>query len=260
MKPLGSRIPDNSDDQSGFVWEKSGLYQGDIMRYPSTRNVATDKNLRWENSTIPFYIEESHFDDEEIETILSGIQEFHKKSCLRFKPYRQSDPHWVLVTGNESGCWSAVGMQGDGGQQLNLNSPKCVEKGVVIHEFLHAAGFHHQQCASNRDEFVRIRWENIISGKEHNFEKYNESMVTDFGVAYDYGSVMHYSRTSFSKNGKDTIEPTKSVAVLGQRIGFSKSDLIKLKKMYEPTCHQPEEPNSEDAFDSIVEWFRSLFV
>lgn len=230
------------------------------MRYPSTRNGITDEKFRWENATIPFYIEESHFNDEEIETILSGIQEFHKKSCIRFKPYKRSDPNWVIVTGNEPGCWSSVGMQGDGGQQLNLNSPKCVRKGVVIHEFLHAAGFWHQQSASNRDEFVKILWENIIHGHEHNFDKYDESEVTDFGVAYDYGSIMHYSRTAFSKNGKDTMEPTKNVTALGQRIGFSESDLIKLKKMYESTCHQPEEPNSEDTFASIVEWFRSLFV
>lgn len=45
------------------------------------------------------------------------------------------------------------------------------------------------------------------TGKEHNFRKYNEATVTNFGVQYDYGSIMHYSAHAFSKNGKPTITP-----------------------------------------------------
>jgi hypothetical protein len=45
------------------------------------------------------------------------------------------------------------------------------------------------------------------TGKEHNFRKYNEATVTNFGVPYDYGSIMHYSAHAFSRNGKPTITP-----------------------------------------------------
>jgi len=45
------------------------------------------------------------------------------------------------------------------------------------------------------------------TGKENNFRKYNEATVTNFGVQYDYGSIMHYSAHAFSKNGKPTITP-----------------------------------------------------
>jgi hypothetical protein len=48
---------------------------------------------------------------------------------------------------------------------------------------------------------------NFPTGKEHNFRKYNEATVTNFGVQYDYGSIMHYSAHAFSKNGKPTITP-----------------------------------------------------
>jgi hypothetical protein len=53
---------------------------------------------------------------------------------------------------------------------------------------------------------VRINWENIQEGHEFNFNKYNESEVTSFGIEYDYGSVMHYSGKAFSKNDEPTIE------------------------------------------------------
>lgn len=67
-----------------------------------------------------------------------------------------------------------------------------------------------QQSASNRDDFIKIHWENIRTGRLHNFKKYDESLVTNFDVPYDYQSVMHYSSKAFSKNGKITIEPLVS--------------------------------------------------
>lgn len=225
-----------------------------------TKNGIIDEEYRWKNAIIPFYIEESHFTDNGIKTILSAMKEFHKKSCIRFKPYQSDDPNWVIVTGNETGCWSAVGMKGEGGQQLNVNSPKCVRKGVVIHELLHAAGFWHQQSSSDRDEFVKIIWENILDGHERNFYKYEDTEETNFGVSYDYNSIMHYSRYAFSKDGSDTIEPLQNATGLGQRDGFSKKDLIKLNKMYEASCNQPEDPKGNEIYITIIEWFRSLFI
>ena len=45
------------------------------------------------------------------------------------------------------------------------------------------------------------------TGMENNFNVLPASQITSFGVPYDYGSVMHYSATAFSKNGLNTIEP-----------------------------------------------------
>lgn len=49
----------------------------------------------------------------------------------------------------------------------------------------------------------------FISGTEHNFAKYTNDTVTDFGVMYDYNSVMHYPETAFSTNGNRTIVPVQ---------------------------------------------------
>lgn len=149
-------------------------------------------------------------------------------------------------------------MKGFGGQQLNVNSPKCVHKGIVMHEMLHAAGFYHQQSASNRDDYVKILWENISDGHESNFNKYDSSEVTDFGTTYDYESVMHYSGKAFSKNGNDTIVALQNVTRLGQRKGFTDTDITKLNQMYNSSCHEPETGYQSD-FANIIDWFRSLF-
>lgn len=180
---------------------------------------------------------------------------------MRLRPYESSDENWVEVTGNEGGCWSSVGMKGEGGQQLNVNAPKCVKKGIVIHEMLHAAGFYHQQSASDRDEFVAIKWENIQREHASNFKKYNSSTVTDFSLGYDYESIMHYSSKAFSKNGEDTIvSKNKNITKLGQREGFTEKDILKLNRMYEGSCHKPEEEEGQN-FDELdlTAWFLSLF-
>lgn len=44
---------------------------------------------------------------------------------------------------------------------------------------------------------------------------------------------MHYSAVAFSKNGQPTIEAKmKTQDVMGQRSGFSRKDIEKIKKMY----------------------------
>ena len=53
-------------------------------------------------------------------------------------------------------------------------------------------GFHHEQTRPDRDTHVKINVENIQSGQEYNFEKYDWKLINDFGVKYDYWSVMHY--------------------------------------------------------------------
>ncbi|XP_026684649.1 zinc metalloproteinase nas-14-like [Diaphorina citri] len=71
-----------------------------------------------------------------------------------------------------------------------------------------------------------------FSGTERNFKKYPPSEITDFGVGYDFDSVMHYSRKAFSKNGDDTIVPHDPTVEIGQRVGLSEKDILKANRMY----------------------------
>lgn len=156
-------------------------------------------------------------------------------SCVKFVQ-RTTEVDYVEVIGTNSGCWSYVGRLG-GMQQLNL-TPYPVEEGcfrlaTIMHEFLHALGFYHMQSTHDRDDYVTIMWNNIQSGTENNFDKYNTNVVTDFNVKYDYSSVMHYGAYGFSINGEPTIVPHDPTANIGQRDGLSRKDIEKLNRMYE---------------------------
>ncbi|RZF42637.1 hypothetical protein LSTR_LSTR001432 [Laodelphax striatellus] len=215
------------------VWELSGLYEGDIMMPSSSgeseRNAILDDTLRWHEGVVPYHISDD-FDDDEKEVIMGAMDEFHQKSCIKFRPYEEGDDAYVVVRGNNPGCWSYVGRRG-GGQVVNLRG-RCVQHGVAVHELLHAVGFHHQQSAADRDDFVKIHWQNIVPRTRGNFRKYSPFKVTDFNVGYDYDSVMHYSSHAFSKNGKKTITPLDEGANIGQRSGMSDKDQMKLNIMY----------------------------
>ena len=52
-------------------------------------------------------------------------------------------------------------------------------------------------------------WKFIFLGFASNFKKYPKSDIDSLNMSYDYGSIMHYGRRAFSKNGKDTIVPKK---------------------------------------------------
>ena len=62
-----------------------------------------------------------------------------------------------------SRCFSFIGQTG-GPQDISIGRG-CEHKGVVIHEIFHALGRWHEQSRPDRDLFVRILTENILSGE-----------------------------------------------------------------------------------------------
>lgn len=97
---------------------------------------------------------------------------------------------------------------------------------------MHAIGFQHMQSATDRDEYVNIIWENIKPNSKDNFKKYSRFEISQQGIPYDYMSIMHYSRTAFSKNGLSTIVPLDPFAQIGQRIRLSEGDIARVNAMY----------------------------
>lgn len=61
-------------------------------------------------------------------------------------------------------CSSFVGRQG-GEQLVSLQRQGCLSLGTIQHEFLHALGFHHEHQRSDRDNYVRIVFENVEAGE-----------------------------------------------------------------------------------------------
>jgi Astacin (Peptidase family M12A) len=177
---------------------------------------------RWKNEIIPYTIAANLPDRHRV---TDAIAHWHQKTEIRLVPRAAEHEDYVTFQPG-AGCSSSVGRQG--GQQFVTLGPSCTT-GNCVHEIGHTAGLWHEQSRADRDLFIRIRFENIISGMEHNFYQH-----IDDGIdldRYDYGSIMHYPADAFSKNGQPTIETVQDKPI-GQRDGLSPGDIAAVKELY----------------------------
>nr|QNH72429.1 toxin candidate TRINITY_DN38778_c2_g4_i1 [Pachycerianthus maua] len=162
-----------------------------------------------------------------------GVKKFNRLTCVRFIPRTSQKDYLKILRG--AGCNSYVGHVG-GEQPVNLGSG-CESVGHVIHENMHALGFFHEQSRPDRDEFVRINWDNILPDATDEFKKYNVGEGITGGelvkYPYDLHSIMAYEKIAFSKNNKPTVEDKQNPsAKIGQLKDFSIGDLFKINSMY----------------------------
>uniref|UniRef100_A0A8C5G1A3 Metalloendopeptidase n=1 Tax=Gouania willdenowi TaxID=441366 RepID=A0A8C5G1A3_GOUWI len=195
-----------------------------------SRNAILDESRRWK-FPIPYILTDS-LDLNAKGVILQAFEEYRLRSCVDFKPY-DGEKSYISFT-KLSGCWSYVG-DDKTGQNVSIGA-RCDTKAIVEHELLHALGFYHEQSRSDRDDYVKIWWDQIEEGKEHNFNKYEDDFITDLNTPYDYESIMHYRPLSFNKNESvPTITTTIPYFndVIGQRLDFSSVDVTRLNRMYD---------------------------
>lgn len=239
-----------------YMVQKMGHFyvlNGDIIvgnDFPKTMSYSSDdKDYRWSNADIPFVVDPSIFDKGLNDEVAAAITEFNSKTTLCFsRRTSQKDYIRFVHSSTIAGAGlSAVGRQG-GEQPLYLKS--TATKGTVMHELMHAAGFYHEQCRDDRDQFIKINEENIKEELKNNFQ-------IEPGVArsaYDYCSIMHYSADAFSKNKLPTIEciqngmTTACPPCLGNRAAFTDADIKGISWFYSNVSRFPCEAQAEPVY------------
>ena len=183
----------------------------------------------------PYGVVYYEFDDsitaEKEKVIKAAMQHWEDHTCIRFQPHNKEQDYLSFYNG--AGCHTAVGRTG-GKQTVSIND-ECKYMGTIAHELAHAIGFWHEQSRPDRDLYVRILWDNILKGKEHNFNKMAYGSIDSRGITYDYNSIMHYGPYSFTKNESlRTMVPLNSSLkiTMGQRSYLSELDIKQANKMY----------------------------
>ncbi|XP_040212234.1 low choriolytic enzyme-like [Rana temporaria] len=208
---------------------------GDLDIASSTRRIANGcpkETCLWAKSGdgnvyIPYVIS-SDYSVYESQVIQNALAEIASLTCIRF--IKQTSETDYLSYQPQVGCWSMMGRIG-GLQTISLDTSGCIVKGIAIHESLHALGLHHEHVRTDRDNFLHVLVDNIVEDYTYTYTE-TDTLNVDL-TKYDYGSIMHYARYSFSKNGNPTLEaiPDNTVS-FGQRFGMSNLDFLKINTLY----------------------------
>ena len=178
---------------------------------------------------MPFEIS-SAFTAAQRDTVVEAIDHWNRRTIMRLVP-RNGHMDYVKFQPVEGSCSSVVG-RFSGEQAVACDVLDGFQRGSVIHEIGHAAGFYHEHTRPDRDLFVDINTGNIEDGAERNYEiRMNGVLLTE----YDYGSIMHYPRRGgFAIDSSvDVITPTTPGAEIGQRDGLSTLDLLGVLGLYD---------------------------
>ncbi|EDO49312.1 predicted protein, partial [Nematostella vectensis] len=189
----------------------------------------------WDNKVVPYVISDD-LRDESKDFVESAIEEWKNHTCINLREKEEGDSDYIEFV-YEGGCSSYVGKIG-GKQTISVGSDSgtTCRHGNIVHEIAHSLGYFHEHSRPDRDDYIQVKWSNIMPGYQKNFVKENLQTVDSRGVAYDYDSVMHYGAYFFTNGDGD--ERPKTIVTLngdhsiGQRVGLSEKDIQQARLLY----------------------------
>jgi hypothetical protein len=193
--------------EGDIIYDQNQNYNRDI--YSAPLNYSKKK---WNNGKIYYSfhlynrrnknLQLRKFSHYEKSLIRNAMDKLENIADIKFIEVYHKPFHNYLEIMVDEGCFSGIGS--DHPQTVSLGDG-CLYPEIIQHELMHALGFLHEQNRSDRNYYLKIIKENIIPGKENNFDLGPYSTI-QFGP-YDYYSIMHYGLNSFS------IDPRKYTMV-----------------------------------------------
>lgn len=181
----------------------------------------------WKDGIISYEIDSSYETPERITRVLDY---FTEETSIQFRKKDDSDEDYVIFKSGDEHCFAHYGRQG-GAQEIVL-SAQCKER-EIAHEIMHTLGFLHEQNREDRDQYIKIHWDNIDENYHDQFKKIPDSFLNTKEAEFDLRSTMMYPPFSFSLF-PDTPSITQKDGTLYQQTGnwLSEGDLKKIETLY----------------------------
>lgn len=203
---------------------------------------------KWTNSTVVYRIQGlSPTVRSELER---SFNEWSSKTNVRFKE-RTNEPNYVTISSSGSNSNSGVATLGMNGSRGFIRLGTRATAIVIIHEIGHTLGYIHEQNRSDRDDFVRINFDNIQDDAVNQFFKSNSATLVT--RQFDVGSTMMYGSFTFSKNGRPTITDLNGNVLAQQQARISSLDVQGTNSIY-PASGGATGGEDTNACSSVDNW------
>jgi hypothetical protein len=190
----------------------------------------------WEDGIIPYYLK-GEFSAQDIQNISDAMASWENVCGVRFKKVSPRSSAYCIIRVSQQVWESSIGENNSQCHMLFGRSYSDID--VIIHELGHCLGLVHEHQRPDRDLYVNIIWDNILSGKEFNFDIMDNPLYIEQNYAYDYLSIMHYARYAFSINGSPTII-AKDSNIIDPSKGITDLDAAHAREIYGPPLENNE--------------------
>ncbi len=196
---------------------------------------------KWPNNTVIYRI--GNLTDQMKTDFQSAIQEWESKTTIRFKE-QTNESFYVNVERTGDNCFCGVASLGAYGNRGFLRFGSRASLSIIIHEIGHTLGFIHEQNREDRDQTVRVNFENIQDNAQDQFFVVRNSLPLT--TALDINSVMMYGSFTFSKNRQPTIVDLNGNPLPRSSGKLSAGDVSGTNQAYPGATTQTNEEEEEE--------------
>lgn len=194
----------------------------------SARTYKSSINNHWPWGEVNYTIE-GGFSAAEITMINNAITHWQNNTGLIFIESATASNRIRIVHGSDGSGFYAdyIGMKG-GVQLINLESGFTT--GTAIHEIGHTIGFYHEQCRTDRGNFINIFLDRLVGNDldnlRHQYDTYVQRGENGGQLgAFDFGSIMLYGSFANSNGINPVMTRVDGSTFIGQRIALSTGDI-----------------------------------
>ncbi|MFH0976037.1 MAG: M12 family metallopeptidase [Spirochaetota bacterium] len=185
---------------------------------------------KWEDGIIPYYLK-GEFSSQDEQNISDAMRCWESVCGVKFVKVSPRSSAYAIIRVSAQEWQSSIGENNSQCRMIFGRSYSDIS--VIVHELGHCLGLVHEHQRPDRDLYVNIIWNNILTGKDYNFDLIDNPLYIEQKFEYDYLSIMHYDKTAFSINGSPTIV-SKTANQIDPSEEITDLDAARAREIYGP--------------------------
>ncbi|CEF63179.2 Astacin-like metalloendopeptidase, partial [Strongyloides ratti] len=148
---------------------------------------------KWPNPLNIPYVLDNTFSNIEKQHIQNALKQIETGTCIKFTNIpinKKPSNSYIFYKKTPSSAFCGLSYVGKASPfnpiYLSFSSICTNPVGTIIHETMHTLGIAHQHSRFDRDQFIKINWENINPQFYDMFAISDPKQFTTYGISYDY--------------------------------------------------------------------------